>query len=218
METVSRSVGRAGGTGSASCAAAATEGLGSRSRSRPGLGAGTGGVGVGDAVREEAPVPVGGCISFLLRFSNLASREDTGLCYRSRQLASMLSWSSQGRAAHDGRAVRAVFSWRIHGSGVGPRAAADGDDPIAWPLHPHPSTLGRGTPSGKRCRASGIEFRPDGSSMHCFLPREEPSWMCVIEGMAFGGAVRAVGAIGEVGRLSGTGALICRVLLRYRVQ
>ena len=86
VETVSWSVGRAGGTGGASRAAA--EGLGSRSRSRPGFGAGTGGAGIGDAVREEAPVPVGGCISFLLRFSNLASREDTGLCYRSRQLAS----------------------------------------------------------------------------------------------------------------------------------
>ena len=58
VETVSRSVGRAGGTGGASCAAA--EGLGSRSRSRPGFGAGTGGAGIGDAVREEAPVPVGG--------------------------------------------------------------------------------------------------------------------------------------------------------------
>jgi len=102
VETVSRSVGRAGGTGGASCAAAATEGLGSRSRSRPGLGAGTGGAGIGDAVREEAPVPVGGCISFLLRFSNLASREDTGLMdepsgpsFRGGSMAALLEQQQQ---------------------------------------------------------------------------------------------------------------------------
>lgn len=78
LEMVSR-LGRVGGTGGGSRAAEglAAEGLASRSRSRPGFGAGAGAGGTGDAVREE--LPVWGGLSFLFRFSNLASSEDTGL-------------------------------------------------------------------------------------------------------------------------------------------
>lgn len=72
VDTFSLSLGRVGGAGGASRA----EGLASRSRRRPGLGAGTG-AGAGDAVRDDAAV--GGWASFLFRFSNLASSEDTGL-------------------------------------------------------------------------------------------------------------------------------------------
>jgi hypothetical protein len=82
LETLSRLLGRVGGTGGGPRAA---EGLASRSRGRPGFGAGvdagagagTGVGGTGDAVREEALV--WGGVSCLFRFSNLASSEDTGL-------------------------------------------------------------------------------------------------------------------------------------------
>jgi hypothetical protein len=76
LETLSRLLGRVGGTGGGPRPA---EGLASRSRGRPGFGAGAGaGVGgTGDAVREEALVCGG--VSCLFKPSNLASSEDTGL-------------------------------------------------------------------------------------------------------------------------------------------
>lgn len=128
VETFNLSLGRVGGTGGGSRAA---EGLASRSRSRPGFGAGAGaGAGAGDAVRDDAAV--WGWVSVLFRFSNLASSEDTGLWRnksqsqpqgsRTRVLSRVRA--NAARAAHEGRAVGAIFWRRIHGSGVGSRAAA----------------------------------------------------------------------------------------------
>ncbi len=75
VDTLSLSLERDGGAGGGSSVA---DGLGSRSRRRPGLGAGTGAGGAGDAVREEGPELEGAWRSALLRFSNLASSEETG--------------------------------------------------------------------------------------------------------------------------------------------
>ena len=110
LETFSLSLGRVGGTGGGSRAA---EGLESRSRSRTGFGAGAGtGDGEGDADRDEAPVC--GWVSFLFRFSNLASSEDTGLWFSDQQLASRFHDSNRQARPPSRRCARGCSRGTSH--------------------------------------------------------------------------------------------------------
>lgn len=130
VDTLSLSLERVGGAGGGSRAA---EGLGSRSRRRPGFGAGTGAGGAGDAVRDEGPELEGGWRSALLRFSNLASSEETGRWHMRVDTVSVLrlgvvgggggrAGEGAGGSAHDGRAVRALLWRTLHGGSVRRRA------------------------------------------------------------------------------------------------
>lgn len=147
--SLGRIAGMGGGTGGAS---RVPEGLASRNRT--GFGAGAGAAGAGDEVRVEVAVEVSPVGLFKFKPSNLASNDETGLCYGKCGQFSCKANTREAIRAHNRGAIGPFFlRRRVHGYGDSQTARRFSD---FMPISPSSTKAPR---SGARCYSSNLNSR-----------------------------------------------------------